>query len=188
MLQKVLKLSAAKIAAYLFGPVLVAVMFVLLERQLTGFLIFQLFIEGFVIWQLAIGLVLYRFIPHKRQIFLFVFNMTIGILYRLTTNVQQIFVYLDTGKFSFFETPLWVIPVHLYATVGVVYCFYLNARWIQNAEQELAISSSETTVKTFFGLLIFPVGLWSIQPRLNKIAEKMALGGKSHGLNSLKNS
>ena len=126
MLQKVLKLSAAKIAAYLFGPVLVAVMFVLLERQLTGFLIFQLFIEGFVIWQLAIGLVLYRFIPHKRQIFLFVFNMTIGILYRLTTNVQQIFVYLDTGKFSFFETPLWVIPVHLYATVGVVYCFYLT--------------------------------------------------------------
>jgi len=172
MLRKILKLSAYQLAVYLSAPVLLAALLVLLERPLSGFLILQLFVEGFVVWQVAIGLVLNRVNPDTKLISIFVFNMTVGVLYRLTTNVNQIFVYLDTGQFSFFHVPAWVVPVHLYATLGVVYCFYLNARWILHAEEKFAIPHPGNTANAFFCLLVFPVGLWFIQPRLNKIAER----------------
>jgi hypothetical protein len=174
MLLKILKLSAANMAIYLFGPVLIAGIFALFDQQLTGFLIFQLFIEGFVLWQVAIGATLWRLNGNTKLFLIFIFNMSIGILYRISANVNQIFLYLDTGEFSFFKIPMWAVPIHLYATFGVVYCFYLNARWIRYAEEKFAISSQRNTVKTFLNLLVFPIGLWKIQPRLNKLGNKMS--------------
>ena len=175
MLQKILELNATKVAIYLFGPVLLAGLFAIFSHPLTGFLIFQLFIEGFVVWQVAIGVTLHRLNGNTKLILIFVFNMAVGILYRLTTNVNQILIYLDRGEFSFFEIPAWAVPIHLYATFGVVYCFYLNARWIKYAEERFAISSSRSTINTFFSLLVFPIGLWDIQMRLNKIVGKMGV-------------
>lgn len=69
------------------------------------------------------------------------------------------------------EEILWVIPFHLYASLGVVYCFYQNAGWILEREKETNLSSSHNLKQTFFRILIFPWGLWSVQPRLNELTK-----------------
>lgn len=133
MFAAILGLSAARLAACLFSPVLVAALCALSGFRLAAFLIFQIFIEGFVVWQLAIGVALHG--TERRRFFLFLGLMVFGILYRLATTIHQLFGYLASGTFGFMHAPAWVIPFHLFATFGVIYAFRLNAAWIVDAEK-----------------------------------------------------
>lgn len=169
MFSVVLKWSSQKLAAYLFMPVAVSGILYLLNFKLTAFIIFQIFIETFALWQLSIGLNLAKNSTLKKM---FIFNMIFAILYRFLTNCYQAVYFYQMGEFVQIENLLWLIPFHLYATAGVVYCFYLNAKWIISAEEENDNHSTADIYSTFFRLLIFPWGLWKIQPRLNRIILK----------------
>jgi hypothetical protein len=165
--QSLLTVTARGLALQLFVPVLAAGILYFAGLPLPAFIVFQFFIEGFALWQLAIGLTL--FTPgagvSKRW---FVFNMVFAMLYRLTTNGYQIYFYLQHGKFMAMEELLWLAPIHLYASVGVVYCFYINGLLIRKKEEK--IGRAVFTVKqNFFSLLLFPWGLWHVQPRLNQL-------------------
>jgi hypothetical protein len=164
-----LKLSAKQLFAQLFAPVVLALVVWLTGYTLAAFIIFQLFIEAFVLWHLSIGANLHI---SKRPFYFFLFNLLFGVVYRLGTNAWQIVHYLEFKEFLQLEKILWVIPFHLYATLGVVYCFSQNAGWIIQREREKGISSSHNLMQTFFRILIFPWGLWSVQPRLNQLIGK----------------
>ncbi|BDD08915.1 hypothetical protein FUAX_13470 [Fulvitalea axinellae] len=69
---------------------------------------------------------------------------------------------------------LFVIPLHLFSTVCVGYCMYMAAKTMKGvelgAEPEFADFREE-----FFLAGLFPVGVWLLQPKLNRIAESMEL-------------
>jgi hypothetical protein len=166
--QSFLKLDSKRLALQLFVPVVLAAGLYLLGYVLSAFIVFQFFIEGFALWQLAIGLVLFQKEIGASRAW-FIFNMVFAMTYRLGANGFQIYYYVQHGAFFPLEQLLWIIPMHLYASLGVVYCFYVNARLIRNNEQK--IGRAVFTVKEiFFRLLLFPWGMWSIQPRLNRMA------------------
>ncbi len=169
-LKKILRLNKYQLGAQFFTPLLVAGLLYLLNMKMTGFIVFQLFIEIFVLWHFSIGLSLSCDDESPRQRYIFTFNMLFALLYRMSSNGYQIWHQLNFGTFPELESMLWLIPIHLYASFGSIYCFYQNSKWIIAAEQKLDLAPRNTLQKTFWQVLIFPVGLWMIQPRLNKIS------------------
>ncbi len=159
----------------MFVPVLAGGVLYIAGLKLTGFIVFQLFIEMFVLWHFAIGLNLWYTEENSMQKKLFVINMLFALVYRMSGNIYQAVYYYHHAVFPDMEKFLWIIPVHLYASIGSVYCFYQNARWITLAEKNNGINPGMSIRQTFFRLLAFPWGLWNIQPRLNRLAAMQKL-------------
>lgn len=165
--RSMLSVTARGVALQLFFPVVIAGVLYGMGKPLAAFIVFQFFIEGFALWQLAIGLGLYDpdtgFSKHW-----FVFNMVFAMIYRLSTNGYQVYYFWQNGEFLQMERLLWLTPIHLYASIGVVFCFYVNASLIR--KRELRKGQAVFTVKqNFWRLLLFPWGLWNLQPRLNQL-------------------
>ncbi len=169
-LKRILQLNKYQLGAQFFMPVIVAGLLYLVNMKLTGFIVFQLFIEIFVLWHFSIGLTLSRDDESPRQRYIFIFNMLFALIYRMSSNGYQIWYQLHFGAFPELESMLWLIPIHLYASFGSIYCFYQNSKWIIAAEKKLELAPLTSLQKTFWLILIFPVGLWIVQPRLNKIS------------------
>lgn len=167
LFKKIASQSPRAVAFQLFAPVAFSGALYLLHFPLPAFIVFQFFIESFALWQLSIGLALFSVgAPMSRR--WFIFNMAFAMAYRLGTNGYQVYHHLLHGEFIQMEKLLWLVPIHLYATGGVLYCFYVNSLLLQKAEQKVgkvALSVKEN----FLRLLLFPWGLWSLQPRLKKI-------------------
>jgi hypothetical protein len=168
-LRKILAYSSARLALQMFTPVVVAGILYIAGFKLAGFITFQLFIEMFVLWHFAIGFNVWHVESNKVQKRLFVFNMLFALIYRLGSNAWQAIYFYHYGIFPNIEKMLWLTPIHLYASFGCVYAFYQNARWLVHAERVAGIQPIFTIKKTFVQLLLFPWGLWYIQPRLNRM-------------------
>lgn len=168
-LRNILAYSSTRLALQMFVPVAAAGILYISGLKLAGFLIFQLFIEMFVLWHFAIGTSLWFVESRQAQKRLFVFNMLFALTYRVGSNAWQAIYFYHHGIFPDIEKMLWLIPIHLYASVGCVYCFYQNARWLVLAEQAAGILSPASLKKSFLQLLLFPWGMWHIQPRLNRL-------------------
>lgn len=169
-LRKILRLNKWQLGVHFFAPVIVASLLYVLNMKLTGFIVFQFFIEIFVLWHFSIGLTLSRNDVSPRQRYIFIFNMLFALTYRMSSNGYQIWHQIHFGVFPELERMLWLIPIHLYASIGSIYCFYQNSRWIIEAEKTLNLTPFNSLQKTFWQILIFPVGIWMVQPRLNKIS------------------
>ena len=61
-----------------------------------------------------------------------------------------------------------VIPLHLLSMVGIFYCLYFNAKELKTVELQRPVKF-EDFIGEFFLFWFYPVGVWIIQPKLNKI-------------------
>jgi hypothetical protein len=178
-LKKILQLNRYQLGAQFFVPVLASGILYFLDLKLTAFIVFQFFIEIFVLWHFSIGLSLSDKALEQRARRFFVFNMLFAFTYRMSSNGYQIWYRMSFGIFPELEQMLWLIPIHLYATFGSVYCFYLNSKWITSTEARLKLNPIVSLWRTFWQILIFPIGLWYVQPRLNRIG--FALSRENEG-------
>jgi hypothetical protein len=94
--------------------------------------------------------------------------------------VPYTFLYLGFAGYFFprlltVEKPsVWIgiiVPLHLLATIGVIYALIFPARNLVMAERGKRIQFSGYFL-TLFLLWIFPVGVWFIQPRLNALLDR----------------
>lgn len=161
--------KAGQIAVQLFLPVAVAAVLYGAGWKLSAFLVFQLFIEGFVLWQFSMGYNLSADNGDRTHWKWFVASMLFALTYRLGTNGYQAWYYTEHSQFPELEKLLWLTPIHLVATAGSIYCFYLNARWLRRSEAQRHLPIVENLRSTFLKILVFPYGLWQIQPRLNAL-------------------
>ena len=63
---------------------------------------------------------------------------------------------------------LFLIPLELLFMVGKFYCFYFTSKVIKSAENR-EIAKFDDFISEFILLLLFPIGIWFIQPRINKL-------------------
>lgn len=77
------------------------------------------------------------------------------------------------GTQSTYATPVsfvLIMPFHLFAMVCIFYCYYFTAKTLKSIELQ-----REAHFQDYFGDLIlfwfYVIGIWFIQPRVNKIAE-----------------
>jgi|SRR5215467_8723526 len=62
-----------------------------------------------------------------------------------------------------------VLPLHLFAIFCLLYCFYFVAKSLATVNKGRQVSFSDYR-KYLFLLYFFPIGVWSIQPRINQIS------------------
>jgi hypothetical protein len=66
-----------------------------------------------------------------------------------------------------------ILPLHLLATFCVVYCLYFVAKSMVRAETGRDVTF-RGFARPFFLLCLFPVGIWVIQPKINRLLARMS--------------
>jgi hypothetical protein len=66
---------------------------------------------------------------------------------------------------------LIIIPLHLFAMFCMLYCLYFTAKTLRTAELQRKVHSGDY-IGEFFLIWFFPIGVWFIQPRINKIVQQ----------------
>jgi hypothetical protein len=60
------------------------------------------------------------------------------------------------------------IPLHLFSMFCIFYCLYFNAKALKSVEWQKSVKFSDFAGE-FFLIWFFPIGIWIIQPRINKL-------------------
>lgn len=146
-----------------------------------------LFIGIFFGWFYALGTNLHKKLPEtvtmnltKFKIFLF-----IPVVYML---ILSVFMF---GMFSIISTgaepnPLFlvlIVPLHLFSMFCIFYCLYFIAKALKAVELQKPVKFSDY-VGEFFLIWYFPVGIWIIQPRVNKLFDTTIMDNNNQILDS----
>lgn len=65
---------------------------------------------------------------------------------------------------------LWIIPLHLFSMFCIFHSLYQVAKTIKLAELQREVSFSDFAGE-FFLIWFFPIGIWFVQPKVNKLVE-----------------
>lgn len=65
-------------------------------------------------------------------------------------------------------TLLLLLPLHLLSMAGIFYALYFVAKTLNAVERQRPVGLAEC-LGDFFLLWFFPVGIWFIQPRINRL-------------------
>ncbi len=112
-------------------------------------------------------------IPIRRAKLLF----AVPILYFFLLPFYIIFViktvlYEDVNNFfTIAVLGIFILLLHLFSIFCILHTIYFSAKVVRSAELQTNARFS-TFVGDFFLIWIFPVGIWFIQPRINKLIEK----------------
>lgn len=137
----------------------------LILAQISTFI----FVGLFVYWIYSIGTYLARLTPnHNLSLGLFRFALVFSTIYRVSIDIYALGYNVTHHSSIDLERELWIIPLHLLATVAALYCFYLDSRFLVSAERK-QLSYFKDVWKTFVLILAFPIGIWFIQPRLQRL-------------------
>lgn len=133
-----------------------------------------LFVGVFVYWIYQLGASLVQLAPNQNfSLALFTLALGFSTLYRIAIDSAGLWYRLNYQTAFNLETLLWIVPFHLLATVAALYCFYTDAYLLVSAERKQA-GDFKTVWPTFGLILAFPIGLWVIQPRLQKLFSRQA--------------
>jgi hypothetical protein len=61
-----------------------------------------------------------------------------------------------------------IVPLHLFAMFCILYMFYFASKYLVLAEKEKPVSFQDYA-GPFFLLCFFPIGVWIIQPKINRL-------------------
>lgn len=64
-----------------------------------------------------------------------------------------------------------VVPLHLFAIFCTIYCYYFVARTYKTAELKRKVTFGDY-IGEFFLIWFYPIGVWLIQPGINKMANQ----------------
>lgn len=63
---------------------------------------------------------------------------------------------------------IWVLPIHLFSVYCIFYCLYFTAKTIKSVELQRPVVFGDFAGE-FFLLWFFPIGIWIIQPKINRL-------------------
>lgn len=130
-------------------------------------------------WQYAIGTNLHKRLPADNPMPLkrFKWFLAIPVIYiafMLLVFLPLLFTNVDPESPDGMEPiilstmALLIIPIHLFSMFCMFYTLYFNAKSLKAVESKGPVTFSEFAGE-FFLMWFLPVGIWIIQPRINKI-------------------
>lgn len=114
----------------------------------------------FYLWLWSIGTKLQNNAQERSGLKLLLFK--ISILYPITYFVFAIFNLHSGGDF--------IMPLHFSAMISTLYAILFSAKTLKSAELNREAFISDY-LGDFFLLWFFPIGIWIIQPKINKMVE-----------------
>ena len=125
-------------------------------------------------WYYALGTNLYEKLPAgtpmsliRFKIFLFIPAVYIVLVSLLMLLVLPDFVSSESGSFAPFAL---IFPIHIFSMYCIFYCLYFISKAMKTAEWQRQVTFSDYAGE-FFLFWFFPIGIWIIQPRINKLFE-----------------
>ena len=120
-----------------------------------GTIIFGIVLIG---WLYFLGMATNRLIPSKMRFSnqFFIVRLSFSFIYII---IMSLFFNHDILKLA--------IPFHIVATIFLFSCLWTCAKTIVIAETQ-KIHGFDKYIGTFFMLWFFPIGIWFVQPRLNR--------------------
>jgi len=132
------------------------------DMSLRALLLFQTICLVFAnFWRYAIGTRLHK--KHYYNSFmLLIFRWCLYFSTLFNTARFVVFPAIDyfDGSFNMLASVIWL--------TGGIYCDYFAARLLNSVEQQRDVSFKEFA-GDFFAFILFPIGVWWLQPRINKI-------------------
>ena len=120
------------------------------------------------LWSVAIGL--QRNIPEELKL-----NVNRFKLFLFIPTVYLIFIvfWMTTTNLAKpdIEQIKIILPLHLFSIFCILYCFYFAAKTFKTAELQRKITYIDYTGE-FWMIWFFPIGIWMIQPKINKLVER----------------
>lgn len=127
-------------------------------------------------WLYSTGVNLHKKLPQSMSMNLSVFKSMILIPLVYIVAISTYFasslqaqpngqVQLSSGFFRL------IFTIHLLAMFCILYCFYFNAKSLKAVEWQKPVTFSDYAGE-FFLIWFFPIGIWFIQPRINKLFDR----------------
>lgn len=142
-------------------------------------IIMILFIGGLLGWFWSIGVGLQSEIPGNvtMKVKKFKILLIIPLIYILLISIPMSSLF--NGVFENGQKPDTsmiggllgvIIPLHLFSMFCIFYCLYFVAKTFKTVELQREVSFSDFAGE-FFLFWFFPIGIWIIQPKINKMIE-----------------
>jgi hypothetical protein len=135
------------------------------------------FIAPLFSWMYVLGINLNKKLPDtvKMNVVLFKWFFFIPVIYIvyfciLIYRIFNAFFVLSnpSDAISFAHFFILIFPIHLFSMFCIFYCNYFIAKCLKAVELQKQVTFSDYAGE-FFLLWFFPIGVWLIQPKINKI-------------------
>lgn len=181
MLDKLLRLKHWQLFILLVGlPLLIqisVISYAVASRDLTPMLVLipmasLLFVAIFLAWFYALGTKLHTKLPStvsmnlKRfKLFLMIPVLYIPLLFALIAFGMDDWLPAVISGNGF---PVIFILLHLFSAFCMFYCMYFIAKELKATELQRPVSFNDFAGE-FFLIWFFPIGVWFLQPRINRL-------------------
>ena len=81
------------------------------------------------------------------------------------------FMNISQPNFMYFSYIPIIIPIHLFSVFCIFYTMYIAAKTIKTVELQREVYFSDFAGE-FFMIWFFPIGVWILQPRINRIIKE----------------
>ena len=134
-------------------------------------IIMILMIGGLFGWIYTVGSNLYRRLPQDTDLNLkrFQYLLLVPVVYMLGIIIYILFL-ANNGMANTLNPFVFliVVPLHLFSMFCIFYGIYFMAKALKSVERNANVEVGDY-IGEFFLLWFFPVGVWFIQPRINKL-------------------
>lgn len=108
-----------------------------------------------------------KFKKKNFKIFFFIFLIHTTIFYLSFHNLLGVPSYFELTKTS---KIFILLPLHLFSAFCILYIFYQTAKVFKTVELQREVRFSDFS-NDFYLFLVPPIGIWIIQPKINKMIE-----------------
>jgi hypothetical protein len=140
-------------------------------------IIMLLFMGGLLGWQWSVAIGMQKWVPPgvKMKVGKFKIFFFIPVVY-LTLLMTLIF-FVFPMNFSnpndfvpgFFIAFAIIVPFHLFSMFCLFYCIYFVSKTLKTVELQKEVAFADFALE-FFLVWFFPIGVWILQPKINKLA------------------
>jgi len=122
-------------------------------------------------WYYSLGINLHKKLPETIKVNVRRFN--ICLLATVFYSIFFFYFWIKTKKEIMLGQPMntsmfYLMPFHILSIACLLYCLYFIAKILKAVELQRPVLYNDFA-SDFFLLLFYPVGIWIIQPRVNKL-------------------
>jgi hypothetical protein len=128
------------------------------------------------LWSIAIGLQSKIPVEVKMNVRKFKMLLLFTLVYLLFFSIYMASLFNSIGlvRINSVETMFgmfWIIlPLHFFCMFCMLYCLYFVAKTFKSVELQREVVFSDFAVE-FFLFWFFPIGIWIVQPKINKMIQ-----------------
>jgi hypothetical protein len=123
-------------------------------------------------WFYILGTSLYKKLPSEESMnigfFKFCIYFPVAYIVLISAYIVALTTGYSVGNNSNPGLVLLILPIHLFSMFCIFYCLYFIAKALKTVEVQRTVSFSDFAGE-FFMIWFFPIGVWIIQPRVNKL-------------------